>query len=107
MSPSPLRDGALEAELRPMVTVTRGPNRPNCNRARQCLNPCQCEVPMHELQSQSPVWHGTTILTVRKGGKVVIGGDGQVSIGQTVIKSNAQKVRKLRKGDVNRGGFRG
>ena len=35
--------------------------------------------------SQPEVWHGTTILTVRKGGKVVIGGDGQVSIGQTVI----------------------
>src|SRR5947209_3708688 len=55
---------------------------------------------------QSPVWHGTTILTVRKGGKVVIGGDGQVSIGQTVIKSNAKKVRKLGKGDVI-GGFAG
>jgi ATP-dependent HslUV protease subunit HslV len=52
------------------------------------------------------VWHGTTILTVRKGGKVVIGGDGQVSIGQTVIKSNARKVRKLGKGDVI-GGFAG
>jgi len=47
-----------------------------------------------------PSRHGTTILTVRKGGKVVIGGDGQVSIGQTVIKSNARKVRKLGKGDV-------
>jgi ATP-dependent HslUV protease subunit HslV len=45
-------------------------------------------------------------LTVRKGGKVVIGGDGQVSIGQTVIKSNAKKVRKLGKGDVI-GGFAG
>ena len=55
---------------------------------------------------QSPVWHGTTILTVRKGGKVVIGGDGQVSIGQTVIKSNAKKVRRLGKGDVI-GGFAG
>src|SRR6266704_3638550 len=52
------------------------------------------------------VWHGTTILTVLKGGKVVIGGDGQVSIGQTVIKSNAKKVRKLGKGDVI-GGFAG
>jgi ATP-dependent HslUV protease subunit HslV len=51
-------------------------------------------------------WHGTTILTVRKAGKVVIGGDGQVSIGQTVIKSNAKKVRKLGKGDVI-GGFAG
>jgi len=39
--------------------------------------------------SQPEVWHGTTIVTVRKGGKVVIGGDGQGSIGQTVIKSNA------------------
>ena len=40
-------------------------------------------------------WHGTTILTVRKGGKVVIAGDGQVSLGQTVIKGNARKVRPL------------
>ena len=56
--------------------------------------------------SQPEIWHGTTILTVRKGGKVVIGGDGQVSIGQTVIKSNAKKVRKLGKGDVI-GGFAG
>src|SRR3979411_447851 len=55
---------------------------------------------MQPSPSQSPVWHGTTILTVRKGGKVVIGGDGQVSIGQTVIKSNAKKVRRLGKGDV-------
>ena len=52
------------------------------------------------------VWHGTTILTVRKGGIVVIGGDGQVSIGQTVIKANAKKVRRLGKGDVI-GGFAG
>ncbi len=40
-------------------------------------------------------WHGTTILTVRKRGKVVIAGDGQVSVGQTVIKQNAKKVRPL------------
>ena len=45
-------------------------------------------------------WHGTTILTVRKGGKVVIAGDGQVSLGQTVIKHNAKKVRPLGKGGV-------
>src|SRR5207247_4776669 len=61
---------------------------------------------MQASQPQPPVWHGTTILTVRKGGKVVIGGDGQVSIGQTVIKSNAKKVRRLGKGDVI-GGFAG
>jgi len=40
-------------------------------------------------------WHGTTILCVRKDGKVVIGGDGQVSLGQTVIKSSANKIRRL------------
>src|SRR5438045_5267648 len=46
------------------------------------------------------LWHGTTILTVRKGGVVAIGGDGQVSIGQTIVKANARKVRRLAKGDV-------
>ncbi|MET0605960.1 MAG: HslU--HslV peptidase proteolytic subunit, partial [Beijerinckiaceae bacterium] len=45
-------------------------------------------------------FHATTILLVRKGGKVVIGGDGQVSLGQTVVKGNAKKVRRLGKGDV-------
>jgi len=54
----------------------------------------------------SSLWHGTTILTVRKGGTVVIGGDGQVTVGQTIIKSNAKKVRRLGKGDVI-GGFAG
>ena len=55
---------------------------------------------------QSMPWHGTTILTVRKGGLVVVGGDGQVSIGQTIVKANAKKVRRLGKGDVI-GGFAG
>lgn len=49
---------------------------------------------------QTDIWHGTTILTVRKDGVVAIGGDGQVSIGQTVVKANAKKVRRLGKGDV-------
>ncbi len=52
------------------------------------------------------VWHGTTILTVRKAGTVVVAGDGQVSLGATVIKANAKKVRSLGKGDVI-GGFAG
>jgi ATP-dependent HslUV protease subunit HslV len=51
-------------------------------------------------------WHGTTILTVRKAGRVVIAGDGQVSLGATVIKANARKVRSVGKGDVI-GGFAG
>ncbi|MBX2804885.1 MAG: ATP-dependent protease subunit HslV [Hyphomicrobiales bacterium] len=55
---------------------------------------------MTNQSSQYPHWHGTTILTVRKGGKVVIAGDGQVSLGQTVIKGNARKVRTIGKGNV-------
>ncbi|MDR3374728.1 MAG: ATP-dependent protease subunit HslV [Ancalomicrobiaceae bacterium] len=51
-------------------------------------------------------WHGTTIVTVRKGGKVVIAGDGQVTLGATVLKATARKVRRLAKGDVI-GGFAG
>jgi ATP-dependent HslUV protease, peptidase subunit HslV len=45
-----------------------------------------------------PGWHGTTIVAVRKGGRVVVAGDGQVSLGQTVIKSGARKVRRLEPG---------
>lgn len=45
-------------------------------------------------------WHATTILMVRKNGQVVLGGDGQVSLGQTIVKANARKVRRLGKGDV-------
>jgi ATP-dependent HslUV protease, peptidase subunit HslV len=65
------------------------------------------QFPDLRMQPVSPeLWHGTTILTVRKGGSVVIGGDGQVSIGQTIVKANAKKVRRLGKGDVI-GGFAG
>lgn len=45
-----------------------------------------------------PGWHGTTIVGVRKGGKVVIAGDGQVSLGQTIIKGTAKKVRRISPG---------
>ncbi|TPG13051.1 ATP-dependent protease subunit HslV [Sphingomonas oligophenolica] len=54
-----------------------------------------------------PVWHGTTILSVRRGGKVVIAGDGQVSMGQTVMKPNAKKVRRLGADDKVMAGFAG
>jgi ATP-dependent HslUV protease subunit HslV len=57
-------------------------------------------------QANTPGWHGTTILSVRKGKHVVIAGDGQVSLGDTVIKANALKVRRLGEGDVI-GGFAG
>jgi ATP-dependent HslUV protease subunit HslV len=49
---------------------------------------------------EPPQFHGTTILSVRKGGKVVIAGDGQVSFGQTVMKRSARKVRRIANGEV-------
>jgi ATP-dependent HslUV protease subunit HslV len=49
-------------------------------------------------KSDFPGWHGTTIIGVKKDGKVVIAGDGQVSLGQTVIKGTARKVRRLSPG---------
>ncbi|HUQ14269.1 MAG TPA: ATP-dependent protease subunit HslV [Novosphingobium sp.] len=51
-------------------------------------------------------WHGTTIVGIRKGGRTVIAGDGQVSMGNTVMKPNAKKVRRLHDGTVI-GGFAG
>ena len=50
--------------------------------------------------SADPGWRGTTILSVRKGGRVVIAGDGQVSFGNTVIKASARKVRRMADGRV-------
>lgn len=55
---------------------------------------------MHSPEQPFPQMHATTIVTVRKGGTAVIAGDGQVSLGQTVIKGNARKVRRLASGDV-------
>ena len=52
-------------------------------------------------------WHGTTILGVKKGGRTVIAGDGQVSLGNTVIKPNAKKVRRLGEDGNVIGGFAG
>ncbi|AOG01420.1 MAG: ATP-dependent protease subunit HslV [Blastomonas fulva] len=53
-----------------------------------------------------PTWHGTTIVGIRRNGKAVIAGDGQVSMGQTIMKPNARKVRRLGDGSVI-GGFAG
>ena len=50
--------------------------------------------------SSPDTWYGTTILTVRKSGRVVIAGDGQVTLGQTIIKGNAKKVRRVGNGNV-------
>ena len=47
------------------------------------------------MRDDHPGWHGTTILAVRKNGRVVVAGDGQVTQGQTVLKGTARKVRRL------------
>jgi ATP-dependent HslUV protease, peptidase subunit HslV len=55
----------------------------------------------HHMSSNDPTnWHGTTILSVRKSGRVIIAGDGQVTLGNTVVKSNARKVRRLADGSI-------
>ncbi len=53
-----------------------------------------------QTPSDAPRFHGTTILCVRQGNKVVMAGDGQVTMGQTVMKVNAKKVRRTRNGKV-------
>lgn len=62
---------------------------------------------MSEGRNDFPGWHATTILAVRKGEDVVIAGDGQVSMGSTVLKSNAKKVRRLGKDGKIIAGFAG
>lgn len=59
------------------------------------------------MSKNAPVLHGTTILAVRKGGRVVIAGDGQVSFGNTVLKGTARKVRRLGKDGGVIAGFAG
>ncbi len=59
------------------------------------------------MSSNAPILHGTTILSVRKDGKVTIAGDGQVSMGDTVLKGNARKVRPLGPGGQVIAGFAG
>ncbi len=63
---------------------------------------------MQDTIPHDPVgWHGTTILCVRRGGHVAMAGDGQVTLGQTVIKGNARKVRRIGAGDRVLAGFAG
>ncbi len=53
-----------------------------------------------ENEERRAIWRATTIVMVKKGGRTVIAGDGQVSLGQTIMKGNAKKVRRLGKGEV-------
>lgn len=59
------------------------------------------------MKSEHQRWRSTTILSVRRGGTVVIAGDGQVTLGQTIMKANARKVRRLGKGGAVIAGFAG
>ncbi|MFN4184694.1 MAG: ATP-dependent protease subunit HslV [Hyphomonas sp.] len=55
---------------------------------------------MTNPQDSKAIWHGTTVLAVRKNGKLVMLSDGQVSMGQTIMKGNARKVRRIAGGDI-------
>ena len=55
---------------------------------------------MIEYNGEAPIWHGTTILSVRKEEQIVVAGDGQVSLGDTIVKGGAKKVRRLADGEV-------
>lgn len=55
---------------------------------------------MNAEGANHPGWHGTTILCVRRGAEVVMAGDGQVSMGSTVVKGNARKVQRIGGGDI-------
>ena len=61
------------------------------------------------MSEQQPLWHGTTIICVRKNNRVIVAGDGQVSMGATIVKGNARKVRRLKSASDNDviGGFAG
>jgi ATP-dependent HslUV protease subunit HslV len=62
----------------------------------------------HTTTAADPIgWHGTTILCVRRAGQVALAGDGQVSLGQTVVKANARKVRRIGAGGSVLAGFAG
>jgi ATP-dependent HslUV protease subunit HslV len=65
------------------------------------------EAEMTSETSEEKRWRSTTILSVRKGGKVVVAGDGQVTLGATVMKANARKVRRLGKDGAVIAGFAG
>ena len=63
---------------------------------------------MMQSNPNDPIgWHGTTILCVRRDGRVAMAGDGQVTLGQTVIKGNARKVRRIGAGGAVIAGFAG
>lgn len=62
---------------------------------------------MTQDYADASAWRGTTILSVRKNGKVVVAGDGQVSMGNTVLKGNARKVRRLGRDNNIIAGFAG
>src|SRR5690606_29072848 len=91
------RHGRVKNGLRPsrLQSATRGLNSTQ-----------QFGVPPPMSEHTNPGWHGTTIVSVRKGNKVVVAGDGQVSMGPTVMKHGAKKVRRLAGGKVI-GGFAG
>src|SRR6218665_397576 len=105
---APAKAGALRGESgRPRSGQRSGLRR---STSLHVAPPAQAPHPDANAKSGSlsmEVWHGTTIIGVRKNGKAVIAGDGQVSLQSTVIKPNAKKVRRIGQGGKVIGGFAG
>jgi ATP-dependent HslUV protease subunit HslV len=91
-----------------LARCLKGPELPRdriarAGRARLICRPKSLFTSVMSPQSENstgPGWHATTILSVRKAGQVVMAGDGQVSMGQTIVKGNAKKVRRLGNGQI-------
>jgi ATP-dependent HslUV protease subunit HslV len=88
--------------MQPMAILAAG----NCNGGKSAYM-SRYKPPGNSMAASEIIMHGTTIVTVRKGAKVVIAGDGQVSLGPTIMKGNARKVRRLGKDGSVIAGFAG
>lgn len=100
---------ALASVAAASLPVPLGQTAGGLDRGGRLSHVAGAQVPQRSVismtSSETPVWHGTTILSVRKNGRVVVAGDGQVTLGNTVVKANARKVRPLGQGVV--AGFAG
>ncbi len=89
------------------ASACKPPIRPICLYLVQPLAAPHLPAIMQNTPHDPVGWHGTTILCVRRNGQVAMAGDGQVTLGQTVIKGNARKVRRIGNGGAVLAGFAG
>src|SRR5207245_7925054 len=89
---------AWQSHLRGIMLAESSRARPRSHRVRLAVS--SPSIDSHREEELALDWHATTILSVRKGDRVAIGGDGQVTLGTQVMKADAVKIRKLMDGQV-------